>query len=127
MFSYAGDLWTVSSDGDIFAHPLRKWKNRNARQQANLGRCVGISPHGALLDGGAIFVPEFGSADEQGHWNIEGHGVNPDIVVEEDPLSVLNGYDPQLERGIAELLNLLPGKPPGLAPRPADPIKTEAH
>jgi tricorn protease len=53
--------------------------------------------------------------------------VDPDIVVEEDPLNLLNGHDPQLERGIAELLKELPSAATQLAPRPAAPVKTETH
>jgi tricorn protease len=117
----------TASDGDIFANQFRQWKIGALIGKRTWGGVVGITDHGPLLDGGAIFVPEFGSADEQGHWSIEGHGVDPDIVVEEDPLNVLNGHDPQLERGIAELLKKLPSAPTGLAPRPADPIKTEMH
>ena len=37
-----------------------------------------------VLDGGVVFVPEFDTADENGRWIIEGHGVDPDIVVEQD-------------------------------------------
>jgi tricorn protease len=55
---------------------------------------------------------------------IEGHGVDPDIVVEQDPLEVMRGGDPQLERGIAELLRRLPAESSGLPQAPAAPIKT---
>jgi tricorn protease len=71
-------------------------------------------------------VPEFGTADENGHWIIEGHGVDPDIVVEQDPVEVLKGHDPQLERGVQELLQRLPAAPAGLPQRSAAPIKTGA-
>jgi tricorn protease len=91
------------------------------------GGVVGITEHGPLLDGGTVFVPEFGTADAQGRWIIEGHGVDPDIVVEQDPVEVLKGHDPQLERGVAELMQRLPALPSGLPNRPAAPIKTEAH
>jgi hypothetical protein len=37
------------------------------------------------------------TADENGQWIIEGHGVDTDIVVEQDPVEVLNGHDPQLD------------------------------
>jgi len=77
-----------------------------------------------LLDGGTVFVPEFGLADAAGHWIIEGHGVDPDIVVDQDPIEVLHGHDPQLERGVAELMNRLPAEPEGLPQRPAPPVKT---
>jgi tricorn protease len=90
------------------------------------GGAVGITDHGPLLDGGTVYVPEFGAADENGHWIIEGHGVDPDIVVEQDPVEVLKGHDPQLERGVLELMKLLPAAPAGLPQRPAAPIKTQA-
>jgi len=40
--------------------------------------------------------------------------VDPDIVVEQDPVKVLEGHDPQLERGVQELMKLLPATPAGL-------------
>ncbi len=83
--------------------------------------------HGPLLDGGTVFVPEFGTADENGRWIIEGHGVDPDIVVEQDPVEVLKGHDPQLERGVQELMKLLPATPAGLPQRAAPPVKTGVH
>jgi tricorn protease len=91
------------------------------------GGAVGITERGALLDGGTVFVPEFGTADADGRWIIEGHGVDPDIVVEQDPVEVLKGHDPQLERGVQELMKLLPAVPTGLPGRAPPPIKTEAH
>jgi tricorn protease len=51
--------------------------------------------------------------------------VDPDIVVEQDPVQVLNGHDPQLERGVQELMKLLPATPVGLPQRGAAPVKTE--
>jgi len=73
-----------------------------------------------------VFVPEFASADEHGQWVIEGHGVDPDIVVEQDPVEVLKGRDPQLERGVEELMKQLSPTPVGLPQRPSAPIKTGA-
>lgn len=117
----------TASDGDIFAFQFREWGLGKLIGKRTWGGVVGITDHGPLLDGGAIFVPEFGYADARGQWNIEGHGVDPDIVVEEDPTQVLKGNDPQLERGVAELMKLLPSEPKGLPPRPSAPVKTEVH
>jgi len=117
----------ISSDGDIFSYQFRQWKIGRLIGKRTWGGVVGISDHGTLLDGGKVFVPEFGTADENGRWIIEGHGVDPDIVVEQDPVAVLNGHDPQLERGIQELLKLLPATPGGLPRRPVSPIKSEVH
>jgi tricorn protease len=58
---------------------------------------------------------------------IEGHGVDPDIVVENDAAAVIDGHDQQLERGIAEVMKALNANPKKLPPRPADPVKTPKH
>jgi tricorn protease len=117
----------TASDGDIFSNAFREWKLGLLVGKRTWGGVVGITDLGTLLDGGMVFVPEFGNASPTGHWNIEGHGVDPDIVVEQDPIQVLAGHDPQLERGIAELMKQLPDQPVGLPERPAAPIKTPAN
>ena len=117
----------TASDGDIFSNAFRQWKIGALIGKRTWGGVVGITDRGTLLDGGTVFVPEFGTADENGRWIIEGHGVDPDITIEQDPVAVLQGHDPQLERGVAELLKLLPATPQGLPGRPAPPVKTEAH
>jgi tricorn protease len=115
----------TASDGDIFANAFRQWKIGPLIGKRTWGGVVGITDHGPLLDGGTVFVPEFGTADAGGQWIIEGHGVDPDIVVDQDPIAVLEGRDPQLQRGVEELMKLLPATPTGLPERPAPPIKTE--
>jgi tricorn protease len=57
----------------------------------------------ALIDGGHVTVPTFGIYDTKGEWIIEGHGVDPDISVVDDPAEMAQGRDPQLERGIEEV------------------------
>jgi len=114
-----------ASDGDIFP-----WQFRNAGLgpligQRSWGGVVGITNHGPLIDGGTVNVPEFGFADVNGEFVIEGVGVEPDIEVENDPASVLAGQDPQLERAIAEVMAKIEANPPGFPPRPADPVKLD--
>ena len=117
----------TASDGDIFSNAFREWNLGPLIGKRTWGGVVGITDRGSLLDGGVVFVPEFGNANSSGHWAIEGHGVDPDIVVDEDPIEVMKGRDPQLERGIAELMKRLPATPTGLPERPAAPIKTPVH
>jgi tricorn protease len=117
----------TASDGDIFADKFRRYKIGLLIGKRTWGGAVGITDHGPLLDGGSVFVPEFASADADGQWIIEGHGVDPDIVVEQDPVQVLAGHDPQLERGVAELMKRLPASPAGLPGPAAPPVKTEGH
>ncbi len=45
-----------------------------------------------------------------GSWFKEGHGVDPDIIVDEDLGLMAKGIDPQLERGITEIKSLLKTK-----------------
>ena len=114
---------TSASDGDIFPAMFKAAGLGPLIGKRSWGGVVGITSHGPLIDGGNVNVPEFGFADAAGRWIIEGHGVDPDIAVENDPQSVLAGRDPQLERGVAEVLRMLQEHPRGLPPRPAAPVK----
>jgi tricorn protease len=116
---------TSASDGDIFPYMFRQAGLGPLIGKRSWGGVVGISGRGPLIDGGRVFVPESGTNDAQGHWVIEGHGVDPDIVVENDPRDVIAGRDPQLERAVEELTKLMDAHPVPLPPRPADPVKTK--
>lgn len=112
-----------SSDGDIFPYMFREAGLGPLIGKRSWGGVVGINNRGALIDGGSIFVPGSALANSKGEWIIEGHGVDPDIEVDNDPASEIAGRDPQLERGITEVMAKLknPVKLPG---RPAPPVKT---
>ena len=115
---------TSASDGDIFPYYFREAGLGPLIGKRTWGGVIGISDHGPLLDGGQVYVPQNSTNDNNGKWVIEGHGVDPDIVVENDPESILEGRDPQLERGVKEVLKKMAEKPMKLPPRPADPVKT---
>ena len=116
---------TSASDGDIFPYMFRQAGLGPLIGKRSWGGVVGISGRGPLVDGGRVFVPEDGTNDAAGRWVIEGHGVDPDIVVENDPKSVIAGRDPQLERAVSELVKAMDAAPAPLPPRPADPVKTK--
>jgi tricorn protease len=112
-----------SSDGDIFPAMFRAANLGPLIGKRSWGGVVGITDHGQLIDGGHVNVPEFGFSNAKGEWIIEGHGVDPDIEIDNDPREVLKGHDPQLERAVAEVLARMkanPVKPPVRAP---DPVK----
>ncbi|HEX9799673.1 MAG TPA: S41 family peptidase [Thermoanaerobaculia bacterium] len=115
---------TSGSDGDIFPAMFRQAGLGPLIGKRSWGGVVGIGGTGPLLDGGAIFVPQSGQNDLDGSWIIEGHGVDPDIVVENDPASVIAGVDNQLDRAIAEVLAAIEREPRRLPSRPPDPVKT---
>ena len=112
-----------ASDGDIFPSMFREAGLGPLIGKRSWGGVVGITNRGQLIDGGVVNVPESGLANKNGQWIIEGYGVDPDIEVDNDPVSLINGKDPQLERAIAEVMAKLkqPVKLPG---KPAPPVKT---
>jgi len=116
---------TSASDGDIFPAMFRKAGLGPLIGKRSWGGVIGISGHGPLIDGGNVFVPEYGFVNTEGEWDIENYGVDPDIVVENDPKSVIEGRDPQLERGIEEVMKKITSEPKRFPPRPADPVRTK--
>ena len=117
---------TSASDGDIFPYYFRKSGLGKLIGKRSWGGVVGISGRGPLTDGGAVSVPLSATNSETGEYVIEGHGVDPDIEVWQDPKAVLEGRDPQLERGIEELLKEIEENPAPKPQRPDDPMKDKA-
>jgi tricorn protease len=115
---------TSASDGDIFPYMFKQAGLGPLIGKRTWGGVVGITGRGPLLDGGTVFVPEFATASAEGKWVIEGHGVDPDIVVENEPASIIAGRDTQLERGISEVMKALDANPKKLPSRQPDPVKT---
>lgn len=113
-----------ASDGDIFPAAFQARGLGPLIGKRSWGGVIGITNHGPLMDGGSVFVPQFGFADADGNWTIEGVGVTPDIEVDNPPEALLRGEDPQLERAIAEIKRQLETMDPTLPERPADPVKT---
>jgi tricorn protease len=116
---------TSASDGDIFPHMFRKAGLGPLVGKRSWGGVVGIMGLGPMIDGGTVYVPLSGTNDVDGRWVIEGHGVDPDIVVENDPRSVIAGRDPQLERAVEELVKKMDAEPMHLPQRPPDPVKVK--
>jgi len=114
-----------ASDGDIFPHMFRQAGLGPLIGKRSWGGVVGITGHGPLIDGGSVFVPQFGTNALDGSYIIEGYGVDPDIEVENDPKAVIDGRDPQLERAVQEILRAIKESPMVLPERPEDPVKTK--
>jgi tricorn protease len=116
---------TSASDGDIFPAMFRRAGLGPLIGKRSWGGVTGITGHGPLLDGGIIYVPQFGTNDLDGSWIIEGHGVDPDIEVDNTPESILRGEDAQLDRAIEEVLKAIDAEPKTIPPRPKPPVKTQ--
>lgn len=106
------------SGGDAFPFYFREARLGPLVGTRTWGGLIGVSGAPALVDGGSVTVPTFRMYDVRGQWFAEGHGVEPDILVEEDPTALARGTDPQLERAIEELKKRLAAQPAAPA-RPA--------
>jgi tricorn protease len=129
---FVGPMATIldeysSSDGDIFPYMFRQSKLGPLIGKRSWGGVVGIGGGVPLIDGGSISVPGSALASADGQWIIEGHGVDPDIEVENDAASVLKGKDNQLERAVQEVMKQMATKKHALPARPADKVKTKVN
>jgi len=109
-----------ASDGDLFPYQFRKLNMGKLIGKRTWGGVVGIRGSLPLLDGGYLNRPEFSRYDVEGkEWVIEGVGVEPDIVVDNDPAREFAGIDDQLNKAIEVVLqelqtgeNAVPSAPP---------------
>jgi tricorn protease len=75
------------------------------------GGLVGIVGFPSLIDGGLVTAPDLAFYNLKGEWDVENHGVAPDIEVEYDPVLVRAGHDPQLEKAVQVVMTELEKHP----------------
>jgi tricorn protease len=85
------------------------------------GGLVGIYGYPRLMDGGGVTAPRVAIYGLHGEWEVENHGVAPDIAVENDPASVVAGHDPQLEKAVQVTLEALKKNPVVIPDHPPYP------
>jgi len=113
-----------ASDGDIVAYRFKKYKLGPIIGLRSWGGVVGIRGSLPLLDGGYLNRPEFSRFDlEAREWIMEGKGVEPDIVVDNDPAHEYAGIDDQLNRAIDEIKSALARNPVRIPQPPPYPDK----
>ncbi len=111
------------SDGDYFPHFFREYKLGPLMGKRSWGGVVGIRGYRPLVDGGYYTVPEFSIYSLQGEWIMENQGVEPDIVIENLPGRMAQGYDDQLDAAIEHVMRKLEEDPKTLPPRPGPPAE----
>jgi tricorn protease len=110
------------SGGDAFPDYFRKAGLGPLIGTRTWGGLIGISGAPSLIDGGVVTVPTFRMYDPNGEWFKEGHGVDPDIEVKENPEALAKGQDVQLDRAIKEVMDSLKKNP---NQRPDRPVKED--
>ena len=114
----------AGSGGDAFPAYFRQAGIGKLIGTRTWGGLVGISGNPAFIDGGSTSAPTFGYYERDGTWGIEGHGVDPDIEVIDDPALMADGGDPQLDAAIAHILKELERTPHGPPKRPPPPDRS---
>jgi tricorn protease len=111
----------AGSGGDAMPWLFRQAKLGPLVGTRTWGGLVGIGGYPVLLDGGVVRAPRTALYGLHGEFEVENHGVAPDVEVEDDPRSVAAGHDPQLERGVEIVLQQLKEHPPDTYPVPPYP------
>ena len=114
---------STSSDGEAFAEGVKR---------LGLGKVIGIRTWGGeiwltssnvLVDKGIATAAEFGVYGPEGAWLIEGHGVDPDVVVDDLPHATFEGGDAQLDAAIRYLQEKIKAEPVPALKAPPYPNK----
>jgi tricorn protease-like protein/C-terminal processing protease CtpA/Prc len=111
----------AGSGGDMFPWLFKQAGVGKTIGTRTWGGLVGISGNPGLIDGASVTAPTFAFYEKDGTWGVEGHGVDPDIEVIDDPAKMLEGGDPQLDAAIAHMLAEIeksPYRPPQRPPYP---------
>jgi tricorn protease len=115
-----------ASDGDLFPYRFKTHKAGKIIGMRSWGGVVGITGSLPFIDGGQLRKPEFAPFAKDGSkFIIEGHGVDPDIVIDNDPYKEFNGEDTQLNKAIEVILEELKTKGVKTPEIPAFPDKTK--
>lgn len=102
-----------ASDGDLFPWSFKANNLGTVIGTRTWGGIIGISGSLPYMDGTDIRVPFFTNYDAKtGQWIVENHGVDPDILIDNDPVKEQMGEDQQLEKAIEVALEQLKDRKP---------------
>jgi tricorn protease len=113
-----------ASDGDIVTYRFKTYHLGKVVGKRTWGGVTGIRGTLPLVDGGTLNRPEFSRYDLEGKkWIIEGTGVEPDIIVDNDPYLEYTGTDQQLNKAVEVILDDLKTEAKKIPNHPPYPIK----
>ena len=111
----------AGSGGDALPWYFRKAAIGPLIGKRTWGGLVGIYDYPQLIDGGFVTAPRVAFWSPKGEWDVENHGVAPDIEIEFDPQAWRAGRDPQLEKAVEVVMDALKKNPLPKPERPAYP------
>ena len=114
----------TGSDGEAFAEGFRRLDLGKVLGTRTWGGEIWLSRRNRAVDGGVASAGEMGVYGPEGKWLIEGHGVVPDIEVDNLPHATFGGRDAQLEAAIEYLHKRIAAEPRSVPEPPAFPDKS---
>ncbi len=111
------------SDGEAFIEHFKARKLGTVVGVPSWGGLVGIVNGQTTIDNGSVQQPNNAFWGREGKWLVENHGADPDVLLDNDPASVMAGKDLQLEKAIEIALKKIAEQPFSFPPRPAYPKK----
>jgi len=111
------------SDGEAFVDDFKARKLGTVVGVPSWGGLVGILNQQVTIDNGTVEQSNNAFYGRDGKWIVENHGADPDVLVDNDPASVMAGRDLQLEKAIEVMLDKITKNPPTFPERPAYPKK----
>jgi tricorn protease len=114
----------AGSGGDGLPWAFREMDAGPIVGERTIGILVGPATRHELIDGGGITVPGARLYYNNGNWFDEGVGVKPDFAVWDDPNLIMQGRDPQMEKVVKEVMDLLKTKSAVATPPPAKQNRT---
>jgi tricorn protease len=114
----------AGSGGDIFPYLFRKAALGKLIGMRTWGGVIGIAKNPPFIDGARITVPFITFYETNGTLTMEGHGVDPDIEVVDDPALMVDGGDPQLDAAVEYMMDQIEKNPYVPAKRPAYPDRS---
>ncbi|WP_019670427.1 S41 family peptidase [Eudoraea adriatica] len=114
----------AGSGGDGLPWAFRELDAGPIVGERTIGILVGPATGHQLIDGGGITVPGARLYYNNGNWFDEGVGVKPDFAIWDDPNLIMQGRDPQMEKVVKEVMDLLKIKPGVATPPPAKQDRT---
>lgn len=116
--------YRTASDGEAFAEGFRRLGVGKVLGTRTWGGEVWLSSSNFLVDKGIATAAENGVYGPEGAWLIEGHGVDPDVVVDNLPRATFDGSDAQLDAAIDALLKDIAADPRPVPKPPPYPDKS---
>lgn len=114
----------TASDGEAFAEGVKRLKLGTVMGTRTWGGEIWLTSSNRLVDNGIATAAEFGVYTADGKWIIEGHGVDPDIEVDNLPYETFKGNDNQLNKAIKYLQDKIKASPVSVPQPPPYPDKS---